>query len=171
VGLTWDGVGAAARYDVFRSSNNSTYAPIGSSLTPQYSDSGLLPDTTYLYQVRAVNGAGEYGPASNVDVATTIVFTDSAIVAGSTIVRAVHMTELRTAVGAMVAAAGMPPLSAILIQPGTVIEASHLTELRARLNMARSAFGVPPVFYSDPGLGSGTLIRAAHILELRAGVK
>jgi hypothetical protein len=71
--------------------------------------SGLTTNTTYLYQVREVDGSNNVGPPSNLDLATTILFTDDPVVARSTVIKAVHLTELRTAVNAVRAAAGLSP--------------------------------------------------------------
>jgi hypothetical protein len=44
----------------------------GLSTVLSYHDRGTAPFTTYYYEVRAVNGSGVQGPASNEAVAVTI---------------------------------------------------------------------------------------------------
>ncbi|MGZ4808496.1 MAG: hypothetical protein ACXV7D_04130 [Thermoanaerobaculia bacterium] len=41
------------------------------------------------------------------DLATTVIFTDSSLVAGTTVVKSVHVTELRTAANAVRQLAGL----------------------------------------------------------------
>jgi RHS repeat-associated protein len=97
-------------------------------------------------------------------------FADDPLVAGTTNVKAVHLTELRTAVNQARAHAGLAAASwAEGITAGTTtIKASHITELRARLDEARSALGLAAASYTDPTLTAGTTtIKAAHVQELR----
>ncbi len=88
---------------------------------------------------------------------------------GITIVKAVHLTELRSAVDQARVHAGLSAASwTESISSGvTLIKASHITELRARLAEARAALGLSAASYTDPNLTIGDLIKAAHIQELR----
>ena len=91
----------------------------------------VSPGITYLYYVRAVNGFGTSSAASAIDAATTIIFTEDPVVAGTT-VKAVHVTEIRTAVNAFRKSAGLQPAS---FQDdslsGATIAGSHSTAARA----------------------------------------
>jgi uncharacterized repeat protein (TIGR01451 family) len=171
VSLTWDPVVNATTYQVLRSSNNGPLTIVGAPLSNSFVDSSLTPATTYVYRVRAVD-ASTIGSLSNVDLATTILFTDDPIIAGSTFIRAVHLTELRTAVNAVRAAAGLPPatFSDASLTAG-MARAVHVTELRSGLDSARPVLALPPIAYTDPALTAGTRIKAVHLRELRAGVK
>ncbi|HUR82057.1 MAG TPA: glycoside hydrolase family 44 protein, partial [Thermoanaerobaculia bacterium] len=164
VGLSWNGSAGASSYDIYRSANHGAYAFLKSTSATSTSDSGLTADTTYLYQVRAVAGAA--ASAFVTDAATTTIFTDDPLSSGSP-VKAVHVTQLRTAVNAMRAAAGLAPQSfADPSLAGVTIKAAHLTQLRTALDAARTAIGLPAVSYTD-----STAAKAAHIAELRIGVK
>jgi hypothetical protein len=177
ISLTWDAVPNAVGYQLFRSANNGPYEHIASPSTNAFTDSGaafsgLAANTAYLYRVIAVYGASDQGPASAIDLATTITFTDDPIVAGSTPVRAEHVTELRTAVNAVRAAKGLAPGSFTNpVVPGATIKALDVTELRSNLDTALTALGLRPPAYTDPALAPGDLIKAAHLQELRRGVK
>jgi hypothetical protein len=172
INLAWTAVGGAVSYEVTRRSEGTSYTPIATPSGNAYTDTPVTPGTTYLYRVRAFDSQGNATAYSPIDLATTVVFTDDPLVAGQTTAKAVHITELRTAVDAVRTAAGLgagafrdDPLS-----PGTLMRAIHITQLRAALDEARSAIGVPPLTYTDPSVVAGsTQVKAAHIQQLRAG--
>src|SRR5258708_38259081 len=99
VSISWTASAGAASYEVARSGDGMTYTIVGTPAASPYSDTAIA-NTAYLYKVRAVDGSSNRSPSSNIDLATTVIFTDDPLVAGSTIVKAVHLTELRTAVPA-----------------------------------------------------------------------
>ncbi|MFC5813526.1 glucuronyl esterase domain-containing protein [Nonomuraea harbinensis] len=74
--LSWtastDDTGLAG-YDVLRAPGPSggTFTQVGTSATTSYADTGLTPDTTYRYQVRARDAAGNTSPVSNTAQVTT----------------------------------------------------------------------------------------------------
>lgn len=154
------------------SSNNGPYTLVASPTVSDFTDSGLTADTTYLYMVKAVDGASTVGPPSNIDLATSILYINDPIIAGSTAIKAVHVTRLRTAVNAVRVAAGMAPATFTdALAAGVLIKLVHISELRSNLNAARAAIGVPALQYTDPSLPAGTLVKASHIQVLRSGVK
>ena len=169
---TWSAVAGAASYEIWRSSNGDAFTLIGTSSGPSFSDSFVSAGVSYLYRVRALDGAGDISAFSNVDAATTIVFTDEPLIAASTQIKALHVLELRTAVNAMRAAADLPPMGAdATVAAGAPVRSQHITALRTALAEARSAAGLPSVTLTDPGLSTGTFIRAAHVQDLRNAVK
>jgi hypothetical protein len=173
VGLSWGAVGGADHYEVWRSSNGGAFASIGLPSIAGFTDSTVSANTTYLYRVQAIDAVGGVSAFSNTDAATTIVFQDDPAVAGSTTIEAAHVTELRSAVNAMRAAASLGPLAAdATIGVGLTVRATHVSALRTGLDVARSAIGLSALTYTDPTLMAGaTLIKAAHVQELRTGVK
>ncbi|HYI07711.1 MAG TPA: glycoside hydrolase family 44 protein [Thermoanaerobaculia bacterium] len=171
VTVNWSAVAGATGYEIYRSANNTPFAPLITVTTTSHNDSSLSANTTYLYQVRAVAG-GAVSDFSAVDAATTILFTDPAL--NNTLpAKAVHVTQLRTAVNAMRAAAGLTATAFTDASlPGTKIKAVHLTELRTALDAARADLGLPALTYTNPTLTAGsTPVKAAHLMELRNGVK
>jgi uncharacterized repeat protein (TIGR01451 family) len=172
VNVTWDAVHSAANYQILRSVNNAPYVLVGTATSPSFADTGLVANTTFLYQVRAIDGSGTVGPSSLTDLATTIVLTDDPLLAQATIVKAVHLAELRTAVNAVRAAAGLPAATfSDAAAAGVVVKAVHVSELRSALDEARTALGLPSIPYTDAVLPSGATIKAVHLQELRSGVK
>ncbi|PYQ29472.1 MAG: hypothetical protein DMF56_10925 [Acidobacteria bacterium] len=173
VNLTWTAVAGADHYEVWRSFNGSSYAFLSNAPAASYPDSAVAASTTYVYIVRAVDAASQASAFSNVDAATTIVFTDDPLIAMTTLSKAVHITELRTAVNAFRAAANLGPLASDpTIGVGQLIRAQHIADLRTGLDQARSLIGVPPISYADPSLVAGTTpVRAMHVQQLRDGVK
>ncbi len=99
---------------------------------------------------------------------TPVTFTDDPLVAGTTRVKALHITELRTAINTKRTQAGLGAFSwsAAPVSGGPIL-ASHIAELRTAL----AALGVT-ANYTDPTLTPGTTrIKAVHIQELRDSVK
>ena len=74
--LTWtastDDTGVTG-YDILRApgSSGGTFAQVGTSVTTSYTDTGLTPNTTYRYQVRARDAAGNVSPVSETVEITT----------------------------------------------------------------------------------------------------
>ncbi len=83
-----------------------------------------------------------------------------------------HVTEVRTAVNAVRALAGLAAASfADTNLTGVVWRAVHIEELRNALTPARVQLGLPAVSYTDPGSLAGLLFKAAYITDLRGGVQ
>jgi hypothetical protein len=101
-------------------------------------------------------------------------FTNDPLAAGTTVVSAVHITELRTRIDAQRVRFGLGGYTwtdGTLSPAGTVqIKAVHITEMRLALNQAYAARPLTAPTYTDPGLGSGTTVSAIHITELRNAV-
>lgn len=116
---------------------------------------------------------GAIGRDSSPELATTVIFIDDPVVAGTTPVRAVHVTQLRTAVDAVRTLAGMTggTYAEAITAGSTTIKAGHILELRSALDPARSVLGLAAASYTDPSLSAGFLVKAAHINELRSAVK
>ncbi|HJP91178.1 MAG TPA: RHS repeat-associated core domain-containing protein [Pyrinomonadaceae bacterium] len=99
-------------------------------------------------------------------------FTDDPLSAGNTLIKAVHVTELRSAINLLRARVGLAAASwAETVSAGVVIKASHITEMRTRLGEARTALGLAATSYTDPALAAGTQIKASHIQEIRDSLK
>jgi hypothetical protein len=170
-------VSGATSYTVYRTANNSTYSSVGTPTTNSLTDSSAVASTAYLYKVTAT-GSGGTSTDSNKDLATTVIFTDSTLTAQSTLIKTVHITELRTAVTAVCTLAANPsPCStsftdASLTAHVTQVKRLHVTELRAKLDAARSTLGLSALSYTDPTItATTTVIKAAHFTDLRLGVK
>jgi hypothetical protein len=172
VGLSWNAVsGNSVQYEIWRTVNLGTaFAPYTTTASTSYNDTGVAANTTYLYKVRAIDGMST-SAFTPVDAATTTIFTDSSLTGVN--IKAVHITQLRTAVNAMRAAA---TLSATTFTDsslsGVAVKVLHITQLRTALNEARSAIGLSALTYTDPAMTpASTTIKQVHIQELRNGVK
>ncbi len=172
VNLQWTAVANANHYEVWRNSG-AGFGLVASPASASYADTAVSALTSYVYKVRAVDAINTMSAYSNLDAATTILFTDDPIVAGSSTVKAIHISELRTAVNAMRAAAGLSPATFTDANvSGLAIKTAHITELRSALDVARSGLGLPPLTYTDLTLTTGsTVVKGAHFQELRNGTK
>ncbi|MFA6958425.1 MAG: glycoside hydrolase family 44 protein [Thermoanaerobaculia bacterium] len=172
VALAWTASAGATQYEIQRSVNNSAFSLWNTTASTTINNAGLTPDTTYLYRVRATIGAAASSYTA-IDPATTVIFTDDPLTT-STTVKAIHVTQLRTAVNAIRAAAGLSAQSFTDpgLASGTQIKAAHLTELRTALDQARSAIGLGAISYTDATItAQSTKVKAAHFTDLRNGVK
>jgi Hydrazine synthase alpha subunit middle domain len=175
IALTWTasaGATPATEYEIARASAGGAFATIATVSSTNFNDS-VASGTAFIYKVRAVDTGGE-SPYTPPDVATTFIFTDDPLLAQQTKVKVVHLTELRQAVNALRAAAGLPPASFTdpAISNTIKIKAAHAQELRTALNQARTTLGLSGVTFTDAALSTGvTKIRAVHFAELRNGVK
>ena len=172
VQVSWPEVAGAASYEIARSSNNSAFSVAGTSLTTNFTDSGRAAGVTYLYVVRAVAPGGGKSLDSVADAATTILFTDDPLTAGTTKAKRLHVSELRTAVNAYRAGAGLAAgvFTDPVLTAATAIKAVHIEELRTALQAARTAYGFSPLTFTNASL-AGLKVKAVHVTELRAAVK
>ena len=123
---------------------------------------GSGPCTTALDQARAVTAR------------FSRVFTDSTLTPFSSVVRAVHFTELRAAIDTLrsrqgIAAFGWtaPSLAAGV----TTIKQAHLVELRSAVSAVYAARALSAPAWTDGTIPpAATIVRAVHIAELRAAV-
>jgi len=100
-------------------------------------------------------------------------FTDPTLIAGSSIIKAVHITQLRNRIDGVRVARGLSGFSwtdASLTPAAAVIKAVHVAELRTALAEAYVAAGRTPPTYSDPVPTSGAVVRARQITQLREAV-
>ena len=101
-------------------------------------------------------------------------FIDHPLLPGTTPVRAVHFTELRTRIDALRNATGLARFSwtdPVLRAGVTRVRLVHLLELRAALTEAYAAVGQSAPRWTDASPAAGTTpIRAQHVTELRAAV-
>jgi hypothetical protein len=171
VNLSWTAAPGADHYEVWRF-NGGSFGLIASPSGTTHSDTTVTSGNTYLYKVLAVDGSGGDSPFSNIDPATTIVFTDDPL-APSTLIKATHILQLRVAVNAFRSTAGLPALPGdSTIASGQPVRATHIADLRTALNQPRTAAGLTSLTFTDPALTAGvTLIKSVDVTELRNGVK
>jgi hypothetical protein len=170
VNVNWNAVAGATGYEVLRSTDGTTFTTAGTPAAPPFADTGRTANTSYLYKVRAT-GPGGPSPASNLDAATTTIFTDDPF-AASTAIKAAHLTQIRTAVNAMRTLAGVGTLSFTDPSPaGVNVKALHVTELRTALNAARIDVLLSSLSFTNTLTADVTPVRAIDFAELRNGVK
>ena len=152
----------------------------GVSATVTSSSSSQLTVTTPAHapgavQIDLVPTSGSTYTKPNAFAYLPTMFTDDTLIAGVTTVKAQHITELRQAVDALRAVAGLQPApwtDPVLMPFASAIKAMHIAELRTYLEDAASRLGYAPgAAYTDPMLSPGTPIKRVHIEELRQRVR
>ena len=173
VNVSWSPNEGALSYQVLRKRAGEGFVIAGTPASSPFVDSMAEADKAYLYAVRSVHSGGALSPDSSPDLATTVIFTDDPIVAGTTIVTAVHLLQLRTAINAVRLLAGLP--AATFTDPslaGVVVKKQHIDEVRSAFEEARPLLFLPAVTYTDPTIASGvTTVKAAHLNQLRNRMK
>jgi hypothetical protein len=127
--------------------------------------------------VLVTNPLGQSSTLSNgfLYASPEVPFTDNPLVAGVTLVKRVHVMELRTRINALRARyGGLPAFSfrdPTVTAGVTKVTAQHILELRQALAPAYlAATGTTATYATDPSLAAGARIKQAHISELRARV-
>ena len=167
VSVTWTAVPGVTAYVVQRSTDAKTFADVAAN-----PDAGVAAGKTYFYRVLTVNGDVRSN-ASNIDIATTIAFNDDPLSAGRTRISVTHVTQMRTAIDAVRAAAGLQAAS--WTQPAA-FSAAQIVEMRNRLNEALDVLtaldgSLARPLYADSVLASRMSILAVHLQQLRDRVK
>jgi len=102
------------------------------------------------------------------------VFSDSTLTPLASVIRALHVTELRTAIDTLRTRQGLAAFGwtdSAIITGATVIKRSHLVEMRSAVAAVYTARGLAAPAWTDATITPGvTIVRAVHIAELRAAV-
>jgi hypothetical protein len=129
-----------------------------------------VPGNAYLYRVSTIDTNDAVSLPSASDLATLIELQDDPIVPGVTPIRGAHVADLRRAIDAIRAAAGLPTAWPDYRPLTGIIRAAAFGELRDRLNEARSTWLLPEVQFGS-SVAPGAAIRASDVEALRDGVK
>lgn len=183
VNLTWSAASGADHYVIERSQSISgPYTQLSSPSTTSFPDASVSGNTTYLYRVRAVDNVGSSSSYSNVAIATTVPFSEDPLVgfsesaSNATPIRGGHIIELRRAINALRAAAG---LSSFVWTNGSQLDGSltglsiyalDIEQLRTNLDAALVALGAPTQAYPEASL-AGLFVKKSHVQELRLRVR
>jgi RHS repeat-associated protein len=183
--LSWTAAPGAVKYRVERKDANASYASIGTTTSTSMTDNGAVSGTAYLYRVCSADAAGNCTSSySNIALGAAITFTDSTIISTTddptgttaTPIRAVHITQLRTAVNAVRTLAGLQNATWTWnAAVGDLVHVEDIRELRTALAAALTALQIDQTTpYIDPVLigflenpTTATGIKADHIRQLR----
>jgi len=171
--VTWQPGLNATTHELWRASGGGAYVIVSLNASSPYVDTNVPTGSTSLYKVRGSNGTS-VSSFSNVDFATTVVFTDDPLSPGL-LIRAAYLQQIRAATNAMRAAAGLAAATFTddpVVANQTPIRAVYIAEARTLLSQALTAMGFPAPAFTDPTLiANQTLIRAHYFQELRDAVK
>ena len=124
-------------------------------------------------QIDLIPTTGSVVSKANAFAYLPTVFTDNTLVVGQTTAKTQHITELRQAVDAMRAVAGLSgaPWTDPALTVGNMIRTVHILELRTYLNDVASRLAFATSTYTDPSLSAGFMIKRIHIEELRQRIR
>ena len=186
--LSWTAAQGAAKYRVERKGASGSFTSIGTTTSASMTDNGAVSGNAYLYKVCAADAAGNCTSSySNIALGAAITFTDPTIISitddptGLTVttMKAVHITELRTAVNAIRTLAGLPAATWTYtnVVQNQLIHVEDVRELRTALDAALTALAINQSTYTDPAIKgfiedpvNATTIKASHIREIRQRV-
>lgn len=130
---------------------------------------------TYQYRVRAISN-GQTSAFSNTALVTAVVFTDTPLAPGSTVIKRAHLSELRQAVDALRRFAGLlnfdwgetnpyqPPMRKVVPK--------DIQDLRTAIDAAYVELGYDVQPYpSNPPLEKSKPVAAAHFEQIRERVR
>jgi hypothetical protein len=124
---------------------------------------------TRMYAVAPAYNNNPPDPRGVPDLVTNIALTDDPLSAGTRI-KAVQITELRTAVNAVRTFAGLGAFSFTDASlQGIKLKALHITELRTALAAARNTIGMPVTFAET--VAAQTKSKTTQVEEIRNGVR
>ena len=158
---------APLSYQWYVGTSGTTTNPVAGATGTSYTTPALTSTSSYWVRVSNVVGHADSSVAK-----IAIAFTDDPLVAGTSLLRAVYITELRARIDAVRLRYGLGPFNYTntSITPGTsAVMSSDLTGLRTALAQAYTAAGqMPPTYDTSPSPGG--LIVVADIVEVRAAV-
>ncbi len=168
VSLAWTSV-PGATYTVMRSQSGLSFAPVVTTSSLAFNDT--VSTGAYLYRVDAM-ASSTLLASSNIDLAVPFAYFNPSL-AGGTIVRAAHFTDLRQVVNSARALFGWSAASYTnSIVVGGLVKVVDITEIRGAVDRVRAAIALAPMSYSDPTVTPAvTVIKATHIQELRSALQ
>jgi hypothetical protein len=142
-------------------------------------DTSFITVTTPAHAVGAVQidltpTSGSPYSKANAFAYLPTVFTDNTIMVGQTTAKGLHIIEVRQAIDALRAVAGLGPApwtDGTLTPSSSIIKAIHILELRSYLDDAAGRLGYATSPYTDSMLGPGFTIKRIHIEELRQRIR
>jgi hypothetical protein len=169
--VTWITSPGATSYQVYRQAVlGGAYTLACTATMITCTDTTASANTAYLYSVRALNGSTS-SAYSAYDLATTVIYTDDPITVQTTLIKAVHITELRTAVNAVRTVAGLGAASwTNTVVAGSTVKAADVTDLRTALDAAMTILGLTTGGYTNTSL-TGVVVKAVHFSEIRTRMK
>lgn len=177
VSISWPAVPGMSTYELYRkTSAGGAWNLIYNNSTTAYTDTAVTSGKTYLYKANGVDGAGNRWSDSNADLATTINYTDP-IISNSTLIKAKHIIEVRTAVNAICTFAGpglcsSPPYSGNALDENYVktqaVYAADFAGAQSSIISLRSAVGASPAVFRETPVPM-VAIKRIHMEDLRTG--
>ncbi|HKS22549.1 MAG TPA: hypothetical protein VJZ76_07115 [Thermoanaerobaculia bacterium] len=178
VQLSWSGATAPAGFDHYQIQRIEAGRPgyndyVTTSLASN-TDSSVNhwpnPYYAYAYRIVTVDVNGVRSAPSVADAAMVGTFADDPLPAVA-LIRGIHFSQLRQAIDAMRATAGLPAIWSSYAPLTGVVRAGAMEQMRSALDEARNVLGLSQIVYHWPSPLSGRLIHRYDIDDLRTGVK
>ena len=163
--MTVSATGVGLSYQWYAGNSGNTTNAIGGATSNSYTTPALFSNKRYWVRVSNATASTDSSTAL-----ITVAFTDTPLAAGNTVIKAVHISELRNRINAVRVALALPPVTWPALTPGvTRILASDVLQMRQALLDAYSISPkVPPIYTTTPAPGATVVV--ADIAELRTAV-
>ena len=162
--MTVSATGTGLSYQRYTGTSGNTTNAIGGAISNSYTTPPLFANKRYWVRVSNATASTDSNTAL-----ITVAFTDTPLVAG-TVIKAVHINELRTRIDAIRVAHGLLAVTWPAMTPGvTPILASDILEMReALLDAYNAPPRDPPIYTTTPAPGAPVVV--ADVAELRTAV-
>lgn len=172
ISVSWDAVPGATAYEVYSRSDATGYTgpvTLAGSPPPHQTLTFVGPDRAYLFRIVTKIGSAR-SRATAPELATTIIFNNDPLSSGSSVIKYLHLDELRRGTNAVRVLTGFAPLTFASAAAGSAITAAQLNEIRTALDPALDALNRPSGGYTNV-LATGSPVRAVHFQEIRERFK
>jgi len=156
-------------YQWFLGTSGVTTSPVAGAALSSFVTPAITAPRSYWSRVSNVHGSVDSAAA---ELTLSAGFTDDPLVVGVSVIRAVHLQELRRRIDALRVRAGLTAFAYTdpsLTPAVTVIRAQHVEELRAAVRQAYTALGRTLPTFTHAVL-SATVVRRIHIVEIRSAI-
>ena len=171
--LSWYITDNTAKYEIWRRAHNAPLAKIGEAVASPgvdgvyYLDSAFPAESALEYSVRSVRNGDSVSSDFSSDFTVSHVFTDETVVAGTTIIKAAHLTEVRNAANDLRTLAGLDPNS---WTTSPIVLATQFKEVRDAITEARIQLGAITFGFSG-WLEAGMVVKTYHLTQFRDAMR
>jgi hypothetical protein len=178
VSVSWPSAAGASTHALERATSiNGAFTTVEQSASLSFTDAPPSSTTpqAYIYRVWSASAGGvrsqSPSPRTFATVASPSLFTDEPVQQNATLIRGIHIGELRRAVDEVRRAAGLTAAWSSYVPATGLVSAASVSTLRTALDAACTAIRGAPCGYAGTAPVSGGLVLAIQLQSTRDAVK